>query len=258
MSAYDVLGRYYDLLMQDVDYEARADYLLALMARHGLKPGTVLDLACGTGSLTAALARRGCEVVGADASEQMLAQAAAKTAGLPDGRVLLLLQEMGGLDLYGTVDAAVCTLDGVNHLPTPADVRRAFMRISLFLNPGGLFVFDVNTPYKFRAVLGNNTFVYDYDEIFCVWQNAFDSQSGICSFDLTFFEPAGGLFRREEESFAERAYGDAELRALLTEAGLTPLACYGDLSFETPGETEQRAVYVAQKAAKEEEPSWAG
>ncbi|MFT8888362.1 MAG: class I SAM-dependent methyltransferase [Ethanoligenens sp.] len=247
MSAYDVLGRYYDLLMQEVDYEARADYLLTVMERHGVKPGTVLDLACGTGCLSAALARRGCEVVGVDASEQMLALAAEKAEGLPKGRLLFLWQEMGELDLYGTVNAAVCTLDGINHLLTEEDVRQAFERVSLFLEPGGVFVFDVNTPYKFANILGNNTFVYDYDEIYCVWQNAFDRESGVCEFLLTFFEPEGALYRRQEEVFAERAYADDRLRTLLSDAGMTPLACYADLSFDAPGKTEQRAVYVARK-----------
>lgn len=247
MSAYDVLGRFYDLLMQDVDYEKRADYLLDVMEKHSVKPGTVLDLACGTGRLSAALARRGCEVVGVDASEQMLAQAVQKTDAFPDGRLLFLLQEMGELDLYGTVEAAVCTLDGINHLLTEDEVRQAFARVSLFLEPGGLFVFDVNTPYKFRNILGNNTFVYDYDEIYCVWQNAFDANSGICEFLLTFFEPDGTLYRREEEVFAECAYGDGQLRRMLTEAGLTPLACYADLSLDAPGATEERTVYVARK-----------
>lgn len=247
MSAYDVLGRYYDLLMQDMDYETRADYLLAVLERHGGTSGTVLDLACGTGSLSAELARRGREVVGVDASEQMLAQAAEKAAAFPQGQMLFLLQEMGELDLYGTVSAAVCTLDGINHLLTEQDVRRAFERVSLFLEPGGLFVFDVNTPYKFRHVLDGNAFVYDYDEVYCVWQNAFDEESGICEFLLTFFEQEKGLYRREDEVFAERAYGDAELRGWLQDAGLAPLACYADLSFDAPGKAEERTVYVARK-----------
>lgn len=247
MSAYDVLGRFYDLLMQDVDYQARADYLLDVMRRNGVRPGTVLDLACGTGNMSAALARRGCEVVGVDASEQMLAQAAEKAAAFPRGQMLFLMQEMGELDLYGTVEAAVCTLDGVNHLLVEDDVQQAFSQVSLFLQPGGLFVFDVNTPYKFQHVLGNNTFVYDLDEIYCTWQNAFDPQSDVCDFFLTFFEPEGALYRREEEEFAERVYTDGQLRGLLEKAGLTPLACYADLSFDAPGKTEERAVYVARK-----------
>lgn len=248
MSAYDVLGRYYDVLMRDVDYDARAAYLLALAARLGLsQPGTALDLACGTGSLTLELARRVPEVVAADASEAMLSQAYAKTASLPAGRVLLLKQEMTALDLYGTVDLAVCTLDGVNHLLTPEDVRRAFSRVALFLEPGGLFLFDVNTPWKFKNVLKNEVFVYDIDEVYCVWQNAFDEKSGLCRFDLTFFEPDGETYRREDESFAERAYEKDELCGLIKEAGLAPIGCFADLSFEAPGGTEPRAVFAARK-----------
>ena len=246
MSAYDVLGRFYDRFMQGEDYAGRADYLLRALARHGAKHGTVLDLACGTGSLSAALAARGCEVIGVDASEQMLAKAAEKATAFPDGRLLFLMQEMGELDLYGTVDAAVCTFDGINHL-LAEDVRQAFARVALFLEPGGVFVFDVNTPYKFRRVLGNNAFVYDYEDIYCVWQNAFDEESGICDFLLTFFEQEGQRYVRQDEEFAERAYEDSRLRALLKEARLTPLACYADLSFDAPGEAEERTVYVARK-----------
>lgn len=241
-----MLARYYDL-MQDVDYGALAGHLLALLRRHGHTPRQALDLACGTGSLCAALAARGLDVVGADASEQMLALAAAKTVGLPAGRALFLLQDMTCLDLYGTVDTAFCTLDGVNHLLTEQDVAAAFARVSLFLEPGGCFIFDVNTAYKFEHVLDGNAFVYDFDEVYCVWQSAYDRAGGVCDFGLTFFEPSGRLWRRTEERFAERAYSDAALTRLLRQAGLAPLAAYADFTFDAPEETTARVVYVARK-----------
>ena len=247
MSAYDILAKYYDLLMQDIDYEKMADYFLALMKRHGLVPKELLDVACGTGSLSMAFAKKGLDVVGADASERMLAGAFPKASEFPDKRLLFILQSMEDLDLFGTVDDAVCTLDGVNHLLNPQSLQRAFARVSLFLNKKGLFLFDVNTPYKFRTTLGNNTFVYDYDEVYCVWQNSFDEQRKICDFDLTFFEPEGSLFRRYEEHFSERVYADEEIKEALVQAGLNPLACYASWTLDHPDRTTQRVVYVAQK-----------
>ena len=237
-----MLARFYDR-MQDVDYPALAQRLLALCARHGHTPRQVLDLACGTGSLCAALAAHGLDLVGTDASEQMLALAAGKC---PDA--LFLCQDMLSLDLYGTVDTVFCTLDGVNHLLSEADAAAAIARAALFLEPGGLFVFDVNTPYKFAHVLDGNAYVYDFDEIYCVWQSSFDADSGLCRFDLTFFEPRGRLWRREEESFCERAYTRAQLETWLRRAGLSPLAVYdGYDAARAPGETAPRAVFVARK-----------
>lgn len=246
MTPYSVFAAYYDELMADVDYAGRAAYLCEIFRRHGLQPHLLLDLGCGTGSFSLELARQGMEVIGVDRSPQMLSEASRK-AGTTNGRALFICQDMRALDLYGTVDGAVCTLDGLNHITSSTDLGRVFSGVSLFLNPGGLFVFDLNTPYKFRHVLSDNVFVYDTDRVYCVWQNSLNVRTGLCRFDLTFFERQGETYRRSDESFSERAYTTRRIRGLLARAGLTLEAVYADLAFQPPQETAERAVYVARK-----------
>lgn len=156
MGGYADFAAFYDRLTDDVGYPQRADYIAELLMEHGMKKGIVLDLACGTGSLTLELSKRGYEMIGVDASPDMLCAAQEKCAQA-GAEVLFLCQPMEALDLYGTVNAAVCTLDSLNHITDPDTLREVLRRVSLFLEPGGLFVFDVNTPYKHREVLGNHT-----------------------------------------------------------------------------------------------------
>ena len=168
--AYEVFAQVYDALTRNVDYPARAAYLDKLIRRYGNGGGIVLDLACGTGSLTVELDRLGYDMIGVDKSEAMLMQAQEKNLRLGKS-ILYLCQGMEELDLYGTVDAVVCVLDSVNHVTDRALLQRAFDRVALFLHPEGVFVFDVNTAYKGREVLGDNAFVYDCDEVFCAWRS---------------------------------------------------------------------------------------
>jgi hypothetical protein len=154
---------------------------------------------------------------------------------------------MRSLDLYGTVAGAVCTLDGINHLTTAQSVKKAFESVSLFLERDGLFVFDLNTPYKIAHTLGGNVYVYDYDDIYCVWQNSYNVKSKLCRFDLTFFELVGGRYIRSDESFAERAYTTAQIKSWLEEAGMSLDAVYDDLGFDKPLDDSERLVYVARK-----------
>ena len=246
MTPYSVFAAYYDELMADVDYAGQAAYLRQAFRRHGLRPHLVLDLACGTGSLSMELVRAGMEVIGVDRSSQMLSQAVRK-AGSTNGPAFFVCQDMRKLDLYGTVEAAVCTLDGVNHVTSPADVRRVFAGVSRFLNPGGLFVFDLNTPYKITRVLGDNVFLYDTDRVYCVWQNGLNPRTGLCRFDLTFFERKGDVYRRSDEQFAERAYSTRSIRRMLGQAGRVLEAVYAYPTFDAPAATAERAVYVARK-----------
>ncbi len=245
MSSYGVFADFYDELTMNVNYRERAEYVLSILRSLGHEPGLCLDLACGTGELTVELKSLGVDVYGVDGSEEMLSVALEKSAerGLD---ILFLCQKMQSLDLYGTIDTCVCTLDSINHLTEIADVQAAFDRVSLFMNPGGYFIFDVNTPYKHREVLADNTFVYDTDEVFCVWQNSTDS-TGLTDIDLSFFVPDGELYERFDESFSERAYTREELTEMLRKAGFELVAVYGDMTLEPPREDEQRAVYVVRK-----------
>ncbi|QEY34062.1 class I SAM-dependent methyltransferase [Caproiciproducens galactitolivorans] len=244
--SYSAFARYYDNLTQNVGYSERADYICALLKRFKHDAGLTLDLACGTGSLTIELAKRKIDVYGIDASASMLSVAQQKAAenGL---QLLFLCQKMQNIDLYGTVDTVICMLDSINHLTSERDVQKTFSRVSLFLNPGGYFLFDINTLYKHQYVLGNHTFVYDTDEVYCVWQNSFDEKTGRVGIMLDFFERDGCTYRRASEHFYERAYDIQKILSMLTQAGLETVGLFDDLSFEKPGDQAERIVVVAKK-----------
>lgn len=244
MPAYVSFARFYDGLMEDAQYEKRCDYLLEIANRHNHKMGLTLDLACGTGSITRELYRRGVDVYGIDGSADMLSEAMQKSAenGMD---ILYLRQKMQMLNLYGTIDTCICTLDSINHLINIEDVRKTFDRVGLFMNSGGLFIFDVNTVYKHRKILSDNTFVIENENVYCVWQNNC-REDDIVDISLDFFEEENGVYYRSEEGFSERAYDDVTLRKMLEEAGFEVEAVYGDLSFGKPLEDEQRVVYVAR------------
>lgn len=242
LSSYDVFADFYDRLMYDIDYPAKAEYYAELFRLHSAEPHIILDLACGTGGLTAALASFGYDMIGVDASSCMLTQASAKSPGL-----LFICQDMRSLDLYGTVDAVICHLDGINHLLSPDAVKKTFGRVSLFLSPNGLFVFDLNTRRKLEKTLGNNTFVYDQSDIFCIWQNEYCKAQHICNFSLTFFVKEGSLYKRYEEQFAERAYSSGQICTWLRNAGMELEAKYDDFSFDKASAGSKRVTYVARK-----------
>ncbi len=245
MSSYGIFADFYDELTLNAQYRERADYIMKVFERLGHNMGLTLDLACGTGNLTLELARRGVDIYGIDGSAEMLSCAQEKSIEENLG-ILFLCQQMQSIDLYGTIDTCICTLDSINHMTLKADVRKTFDRVSLFMNKNGYFFFDVNTLYKHRNVLANNTFVYDLDSVFCVWQNSL-KENNIIDIELTFFERDENTYFRTDESFSERAYSHEELSEMLSKAGFELEAVYGDLSFESPAEDEQRAIYIARK-----------
>ena len=246
MSSYSFFAKYYDELTQNVEYSRRADYFSALLLSCGFESGTVLDLACGTGSLTVELAKRGYDMIGVDASGDMLCRAQNKAfeSGVSP---MFLCQRMQELDLYGTVDAAVCSLDSINHLTDEEDVRRTFERLRLFVAPGGVFIFDVNTVYKHKNVLGDNVFVYEYPDVFCVWQNSFNGQDNTVDIELDFFEKSGETYKRRSENFSERAYEIDFLKSLLDKTGFDTEFVFDDMSREPLKEDSQRAVIAARR-----------
>lgn len=244
MSGYHIFSRFYDNLTFNVDYEKRADYLQSVLSLFGHEAGLTLDLACGTGSMTLALKQRGWDIFGVDASQEMLSVAMDK-AYEKELSVLFLCQRMEDLDLYGTIDTCICTLDSLNHITDKAALQTAFDKVALFMNPDGMFVFDVNTVYKHRHVLGNNTFVYDTDEVFCVWQNSLKENNSI-HIELDLFEKADGVYTRHTEHIRERAYEIGELKEMLEKAGFETLAVYRDMTTDPIGENDDRAVFVAR------------
>ncbi len=244
--SYSFFSGYYDGLTENVGYKERSDYLAELCRRHGHQWGTTLDLACGTGSLTLELYKRGIDIFGADASADMLAEAQQK-AYENGAEILYICQKMQELELYGGIDTCICTLDSINHLTAPGDVRKTFCNVARYMTAGGLFIFDVNTLYKHRIVLGNNCFVYDTDEVFCVWQNELDEKTDTVRIILDFFVPDGKGYQRECEEFSERAYTDNELIDWLGEAGFEVRAIYDDMTFEEPKEKCERKFFVAER-----------
>jgi len=246
-AGYSALAAYYDSFTQNMDYKKRTEYLCALLC--DVRPGAVvLDLACGTGVYSYALLRRGFDVVGVDSSLAMLNMALEKAARMRITPPLLLCQRLEELDLYGTAQAAVCLTDSLNHITEPAAVRRFFRRLALFLEPGGVFVFDVNTRYKHEHVLANSTFIYETEEAFCVWQNQWQPERDTTAITLDIFEKQGdGFYTRASESFAERVYSIEDLKKWLGRAGFELLHVYGELTFEPPKEDDQRIYMVARR-----------
>lgn len=217
--SYGPLAAWYDALTQDVDYAAFADFYEQQFRTAGGGYRTLLDLCCGTGTLTCILAARGYEMIAADASSDMLMQAREKASALPETCVppLLLCQSAAELDLYGTVDAAVCSLDGFNYIP-PEELPEVFHRLHLFIRPGGLLIFDLRAPESFRALDGE-TFVDETEDVFCLWRADLDGESAEMRFGMDLFQRKGDLWRRESEEHVEYVHEPERLAALLADGG---------------------------------------
>lgn len=250
MSSYDFLAGCYDRLTYDVDYAAWADYIEKHFQKKGLPGKTVLDLACGTGSLTYELAQRGYEMIGVDLSPEMLNEAMEKNTGVDGIPPMFLCQSMDKLDLYGTIDACVCCLDSVNYVTDPKKLKKAFARVHLFLMPGGMFLFDVNTVEKLTGLDGQ-VFLDETEDTYCVWRAEYSKRSKICSYFMDIFrlDEASGQWERGEELHEERAYTVEELTGFLRDAGFRDITVYGERKMSAPREGEQRIFFVARKDA---------
>ncbi len=245
MSSYNSFAKFYEGLMEDAEYKKRCDYILEIAKRFNHKLGKTLDLACGTGSLTRELKKCGVDVFGVDVSIDMLTEAMQKN--IEDGfDIFYVNQSMQELELGEKIDTCTCTLDSLNHIIELDELQQVFYNVSNALNDGGLFIFDVNTVYKHREILGDNAFVFENEDVFCAWQNELD-EDDVVNIYLDFFEEQDGVYRRFSESFCERAYSDSVLRSLLGNASLEVLAEYDDLSFEQPKDCSQRTIYVVKK-----------
>ena len=248
MGAYEMLAGCYDRLTNDVDYEAIAAFYRTLLGREGVRPRTAVDLACGTGSVTAILAREGLRVIGVDMSEEMLTQAAAKTAGL-DPAPIFVRQKLQNLTLPRGVDLAVCALDSLDYITEPKDCAQAIRRVYRALNPGGMFIFDVNTPEKLRAMDGQ-VFLDEDQDVYCVWRGEFDDNTNICSYGMDLFIREGKHWHRSFEEHREYAYSREQLTVFLKDAGFTHIRVDGDRTLEQPGAGEQRMYFSARKGVR--------
>ena len=243
--SYSSFGSVYDLLTENVDYSSIAERICSLLRENGVSKGLLLDNACGTGTLSLLLSQKGYDVIGADASGEMLCEAMEKAAE-KGADILFLNQDMTSLDLFGTIKACVCTLDSINHLDNIEEVKKAFSKVSLFTEKGGVFIFDVNTLYKHREILADNIFVYDTENVYCVWQNEADGGSVNISLDF-FTKTDDGSFIRTGEYFSETAYKLEEIEAALKESGFSVKNIFDGYTDKPVTEKTERAVFVCIK-----------
>ena len=247
MSRYDALAGSYDALMVDGSYLKRANFLERLFKKSCIPVETVLDLACGTGTIACLLAERGYRVTATDFSEEMLTQAMAKAEPLEERAPLFLCQSMPRLRLTEPVDAVVSTLDSLNYLTRERDIRETFLRVYRWLKPGGAFIFDVNTPYKLRR-MDRQMYMDETEESFCVWRTFFSERTQVCTYQVDLFRlNEDESWDREFEEHRERAWSEEQLREFLTAAGFRNITITGDLSMKPPKAEEDRWIVRAEK-----------
>lgn len=245
--SYGYFASVYNELTENVDYEKIADRIDSLLPEAS-KNGTVLDLGCGTGTLAFLLEKKGYDVIGIDKSEDMLSAAFSKKFQTGSD-VLFLCQDLSDLDLFGTASNAVCTLDTLNHIESEEVIEAFFKKVSLFLEMNGLFLIDMNTPYKHREVLGDNTFVYDADSVYCVWQNTYEKNKKRTQIDLDLFikNDDDDTYLRQTESFFEYEYEPQVITSLLEKSGFTVLKLSDGYEDKDVSEKTERVLIVAQK-----------
>ena len=245
MNAYQELAKSYDRLTNDVDYQGVVAFYQEILKKENLHPRSAVDLACGTGSVALLLAEKGMNVVGIDMSSEMLCVASQKAQekGLT---VQFVCQRLQNLVMPRGVDLAVCALDSLDYILDPADCQEAIRRIYRVLNPGGCFIFDVNTPQKLRAMDGQ-IFLDEDDDVYCIWRGEFDENTNICSYGMDLFQRNGNVWKRSFEEHQEYAYTEAQLRRFLSDAGFTDIRVYGDRCFKQPTADAQRIYFKARK-----------
>ena len=250
MEAYSGFAKVYDLFMDNIPYEEWTDYVKELLAEEGIKDGILLDLGCGTGSVTELLAKAGFDMIGIDNSEEMLDIAMEKRyeSGLD---ILYLLQDMREFELYGTVRGVVSICDSMNYILDDEDLLDVFKLVHNYLDNDGIFIFDMNTMYKYREILSDNTFAEDREESSFIWENFYDEEEEINQYDLSLFvQEEDGRYRKYEETHLQRAYEQNIVEELIKESGLELLHVYDAFTRELPAEDSQRIYYVCRRPAR--------
>ena len=245
MDAYHALATSYDRLTNDIRYENTVDFYCQILDREHLQIRTAADLACGTGSVALLLAKMGLQVIGVDMSEEMLCVAQQKAQDT-ENPPMFVCQRLEQLRLARGVDLAVCALDSMNYITDPACCREAIRRIYHILNPGGCFIFDVNTPEKLRA-MDDQVFLDEDDDVYCVWRGEFDEQTRILSYAMDLFQRQGNMWHRSFEEHREYAYTTEELTCWLKQAGFTNIEVFADQQMVPPRDGEQRIYLKARK-----------
>lgn len=253
-SGYNSISDIYDKINAEVDYKAWADYFESCFYKFlPQKPVLILDLACGTGSMTLELASRSYDMIGADGSDSMLMKAMDNAYDREISGVLFIRQDMREFELYGTVGAVTCCLDSINYLTTDEDVIKCFKCVHNYLDPDGLFLFDMNTPYKFENIYADNSYIHEISDeeigtnCFCGWQNDYDKNTKLCNFYLSVFtENEDGTYSREDETQTERCYTLDSVKNHLKECGFELLGVFSDFDFNEPTPTTERWHIVAR------------
>ena len=250
MEAYSGFAKVYDLFMDNIPYEEWTEYVKSLLKEEGITDGILLDLGCGTGSVTELLAKSGFDMIGIDNSEEMLDIAMEKRyeSGLD---ILYLLQDMREFELYGTVKGVVSICDSMNYILDDDDLLDVFKLVHNYLDNDGIFIFDMNTMYKYREIMADHTFAEDREESSFIWENFYDEEEEINQYDLSLFVQEGdGRYRKYEETHLQRAYEQKCVEELIKESGLELLHVYDAFTRELPAEDSQRIYFVCRRPAR--------
>lgn len=253
MEAYGEFARVYDIFMDNVDYDAWASYLTKSLKEYGVCDGLVLELGCGTGTMTELLAESGYDMIGVDNAEEMLAEAMEKREESGHD-ILYLLQDMEEFELYGTVRAVISVCDSLNYITEEEDLLHVFSLVNNYLDPKGTFIFDMNTVYKYREMLGNTIIAENREEGSFIWENEYDEETGMNIYGLTLFLPReDGLYEKTEEVHYQKAYSEEKIKELLEKAGMEVVAVY-DAYTKNPASAESgRLTFVAREHGKTEQ-----
>lgn len=250
MDAYTVFAELYDTFMEEIPYEQWCRYIVARLKEHGVKEGIVLDLCCGTGTLTAMLAQAGYDMIGVDYSEDMLEHAIEKREKCGKD-ILFLCQDMREFELYGTVKAVVCACDSLNYITEEEDLMQVFRLVNNYLDPGGLFLFDMNTVYKFQELMGDNVFAENSEKGSYIWENHYEEEQQINEYAITFYlREEHDKYQRFEEFHYERAYSLEKIKELLGKAGLEFIAVYDNYTLDEPRPDSERLCFIAREVQK--------
>lgn len=248
--SYKSFARVYDLFMDNIDYPAWSEYLTGLLEEYGVKDGLVLELGCGTGNMTELLAQNGYDMIGIDNSPDML-EIAMEKRDESGHDILYLMQDMREFELYGTVRAAVSVCDSMNYVLEEEELLEVFRLVNNYLDPGGIFIFDMNTPYKYVELIGDTTIAENREESSFIWENYFDEETRINEYALTLFiRETGGLYRKYEEFHYQKAYEPQNVIRLLEKAGLKFVAAYDAFSREAPRKDSERIYLIARECQK--------
>lgn len=251
MDAYTGFAGVYDQFMEDVPYGQWRDIIVKELKKASIGDGLILDLGCGTGTLTRMLAESGYDMIGVDGSEEMLMEAREKADGVD---ILYLCQDMRAFELYGTVRAVVSTCDTMNYLLTPEDFIQTVRLVNNYLDPGGLFIFDLNTLYKFQEIMGNTTIAESGEDASFIWDNFFDEETGRNEYDLTLFiGREDGLFERRIEVHEEQGYTLEEVRGFLVAGGMEFVRVFDADTGEAPTDTSEKVFFIAREKGKQRE-----